>query len=110
MQYTEKVNVSGDSSRFPNDFFNDQMDAMRNVPAKAIEAGILFVAAALAPEDVRHEHEVGRVAAESDGGGAGGTLAGRARGGASRAHDARPLLGEGAGGARRGRLGDWLNV
>jgi hypothetical protein len=62
MQYTEKVNVSGDSSRFPNDFFNDVQDAMRNVPAKAIQAGILFVAATLAPEDVRHEHEVGRVA------------------------------------------------
>lgn len=60
MQYTEKVNQSGDSARFPNDFFNDHMDAERNVPAKAIEAGILFVAAALAPEDVRHEHEVAR--------------------------------------------------
>lgn len=61
MQYTEKVNTSGDATRFPNDFFNDQMDAERNVPAKAIEAGILFVTPAHAPDDVREEHDITRV-------------------------------------------------
>lgn len=61
MQYTEKVAVTGDTRRVPNDFFNDQMDAERNVPAKAIEAGILFVVPALAPESVRNEEAIKRV-------------------------------------------------